>query len=64
MEALSFLGLSEFDIPYHQHKTFFGALRSHFRFLHHLGTGKYDRDLEARMQAEKQSVPTELAKVA
>lgn len=33
----------EFDIPYLQHKTWFGALRSHFRTLHQLGTGKYDK---------------------
>lgn len=53
----------EFDVPYHQHTTFLDALKSHFRFLHHLGTGKYDRDLEARLQAEKQPT-TKLAKVA
>ncbi|MEX0965927.1 MAG: acyl-CoA desaturase [Bacteroidia bacterium] len=33
----------EFDVPYYQHKTFFGALRSHFSLLNQLGTGKYDR---------------------
>lgn len=33
----------EFGVPYHQHPTFVGALVSHFRLLHHLGTGKYDR---------------------
>ncbi len=33
----------DFDITYHQHKTFFGALRSHFTLLNQLGTGKYDR---------------------
>jgi len=32
----------EFDIPYYQHKTFFGAVRSHFALLNQLGTGKYD----------------------
>ena len=32
----------EFDVPYHQHKTFIGALKSHFTLLHQLGTGKYD----------------------
>ena len=35
----------EYDLPYHQHPTFFGALKSHFTLLHNLGTGKYDRDL-------------------
>jgi len=30
----------EYGIPYHQHKTFFGALSSHFRMLHKLGTEK------------------------
>lgn len=30
----------EFNIPYHQHKTFFGALRSHFALLNVLGNGK------------------------
>ncbi|TNE61032.1 MAG: acyl-CoA desaturase [Bacteroidetes bacterium] len=33
---------AEFDVPYHQHRTFFGALRSHFSMLHRLGTGQYD----------------------
>ena len=33
----------EFNLPYYQHKTFFGALRSHFTLIHQLGTGKYDR---------------------
>lgn len=36
---------AEFNLPYHQHKTFFGALRSHFTLLHKLGTGKYDQEL-------------------
>lgn len=35
----------EFDVPYHEHKTFFGALKSHFSLIHRLGTGKYDQDL-------------------
>lgn len=35
----------EFDVPYYEHKTFFGALKSHFKLIHNLGTGKYDRDL-------------------
>ena len=32
----------EFDVPYHQHKTFYDALKSHFKMLHKLGTGSYD----------------------
>lgn len=32
----------EFNLPYHEHKTFVGALKSHFTLLHRLGTGKYD----------------------
>ncbi len=36
----------EFNIPYHQHNTFFDALKSHFTLLHQLGTGAYDRQLE------------------
>ena len=35
----------EFNVPYHQHKTFFGALKSHFTLLNQLGTGEYDRKL-------------------
>ena len=38
---------AEYNVPYHEHKTFFGALKSHFTLLHRLGTGKYDRDLAA-----------------
>ncbi len=33
---------AEFDIPYHQQKSFFSAIKSHFVLLHNLGTGKYD----------------------
>lgn len=33
---------AEYNIPYNEHKTFYGALKSHFRLLHDLGTGKYD----------------------
>lgn len=36
----------EFDVPYYQHRTFFGAVKSHFTLLHELGTGEYDRKLE------------------
>lgn len=35
----------EYDVPYLQHETFFGALKSHFTLLHSLGTGSYDRAL-------------------
>lgn len=34
-------------IPYHQHKTFLGALISHFSMLNALGTGSYDKKLAA-----------------
>lgn len=37
--------------PYHQNKTFFGALKSHFTLLHHLGTGKYDRLLAEKVKS-------------
>lgn len=36
---------AQYNIPYHHHKTFFGALRSHFIMIDQLGTGKYDRKL-------------------
>ena len=35
----------EYDVPYHQHRTFLDALRSHFSLLHQLGTGSYDKKL-------------------
>ncbi len=35
----------EFGVPYYQHRTFFGALKSHFSLLYQLGTGKYDKML-------------------
>lgn len=35
----------EYSIPYNQHKTFFGAIRSHLSLLYLLGTGKYDKIL-------------------
>ena len=34
----------KYNVPYFQHKTFAGALRSHFSLLHQLGTGKYDEN--------------------
>ncbi len=36
---------ADFDITYHQHKTFLGALKSHFLMLNQLGTGKYEKRL-------------------
>jgi linoleoyl-CoA desaturase len=36
---------AEFKVPYYHHKTFFGALKSHFSVVYQLGTGKYDRKL-------------------
>jgi linoleoyl-CoA desaturase len=35
----------EYGIPYYEHKSFMGALGSHFSLLHQLGTGKYDKNL-------------------
>lgn len=35
----------EFKVPYKQHKTLTGALRSHFALLHGLGTGSFDKKL-------------------
>lgn len=35
----------KFNVPYLQHKSFAGAVISHFSLLHQLGTGKYDRKL-------------------
>jgi len=32
------------NVPYYHHKTFAGAVISHFSLLNSLGTGKYDRD--------------------
>lgn len=34
----------EYGIPYHEHKTFYGALKSHFVHLHKMGSGKFDRE--------------------
>ena len=36
---------AEYGVAYRQHKTFFGALRSHFVLLNQLGTGSYDKKL-------------------
>ena len=47
----------EFDLPYHQHKTFYGAVKSHFTLLHQLGTGKYDElKAKAKTVTPKQAV--------
>jgi linoleoyl-CoA desaturase len=35
----------EFNVPYYQHETFYDALKSHFKLLHALGTGSYDKKL-------------------
>jgi linoleoyl-CoA desaturase len=37
----------DYGIPYYEHKTFFGAVRSHFSLLNQLGTGAYDKKLAA-----------------
>ena len=36
---------AEFDVPYYEHETFYDAVASHFRLLHQLGTGEYDKKL-------------------
>jgi linoleoyl-CoA desaturase len=41
----------EFDVPYYEHKTFFGALRSHFSLLNSLGNGSYDRQKKKHLVA-------------
>lgn len=33
----------EYGVPYHEHKTFAKALKSHFSLLNALGTGEYDK---------------------
>lgn len=33
----------EHGIPYHEHKTFYHALKSHFKLLNSLGNGSYDK---------------------
>jgi linoleoyl-CoA desaturase len=35
----------EFNIPYNQHKTFLGAVKSHLSMLYLLGTGKFEKQL-------------------
>ena len=34
----------EYNIPYHQHRTFYQALKSHFNLLNDLGTGQFDKN--------------------
>lgn len=34
----------KYGLPYYQHRTFFGALKSHFSLLHRLGNKKYDQE--------------------
>lgn len=35
----------EYGLPYHEHKTFVRALKSHFSLLNRLGTGSYDKQV-------------------
>ncbi len=37
--------VEKYNVPYLQHKSFAGAIKSHFSLLHQLGTGQYDRKL-------------------
>jgi linoleoyl-CoA desaturase len=36
---------AKYNVPYLQHKTFSGAIKSHFKTLYQLGSGKYDAAL-------------------
>lgn len=38
----------QYDVPYHSHKTFFDAVKSHLSVMHQLGTGEYDRMLKEK----------------
>lgn len=40
----------EFNIPYHEHETFFSAVASHFKLLYKLGNGQYDIEAELATQ--------------
>ncbi|MFB6258912.1 MAG: fatty acid desaturase [Flavobacteriales bacterium] len=35
-----------YEVPYYEHKTFFGAIGGHFRMLHSLGKGSFTYDLK------------------
>jgi linoleoyl-CoA desaturase len=48
----------EYGLPYHEHRTFLGALISHFSLLNDLGTGKYDKDLLASQAAKEEAIPS------
>jgi len=37
----------DYNLPYLQHKTFFGALKSHFSLLHNLGAGREEQKMAA-----------------
>lgn len=41
----------EFGMPYHHHKSFLTAIRSHFTLLNQLGTGAYDAKLKTAVAA-------------
>lgn len=47
----------EYGLPYHQHRTFIGALKSHFILLNDLGTGKYDKDLLITKAIKTAAIP-------
>ncbi len=38
----------EFGVPYNEHKSFASALKSHFKLIHELGTGKYDERIQKK----------------
>lgn len=39
----------EYGIPYHHHRTFYAALKSHFTLIHKLGTGRYEQEAATRI---------------
>ncbi|MGD1847441.1 MAG: fatty acid desaturase family protein [Salibacteraceae bacterium] len=53
----------EYGIPYYNHKTFGKALLSHYKLLHDLGTGAYDRK-KAKREAEQEMKVQNVEKVA
>lgn len=38
----------QYDVPYHSHRTFLDAVKSHLSLMNQLGTGEYDRKLEEK----------------
>ena len=38
----------QYDVPYHSHRTFLAAVKSHLTLMNELGTGKYDQRLKEK----------------